>query len=161
MRLASSPAVPRRSPSCRSLPRLSPRPAAARLRPVAANHLISVRFPITAPPPPPFVPRHLPRPAAARLRPVASHYLISVRFPITVPPPAAPNACTHNAVRRSDPSHAFRGPFRPLRHAQALPRRPTVAPSLARKISLPSCGGRGDCCMMNMVQFAPKHGTGA
>ena len=45
-----SPAVPRRSPSRRSLSRLLPRPAAARLRPVAAHYLISVRFPITAPP---------------------------------------------------------------------------------------------------------------
>ena len=63
---------------------------AARLRPVAVHYLISVRFPITAPPPPPFVPRLSPRPAAARLRPVAAHYLISVRFPITAPLPAAP-----------------------------------------------------------------------
>ena len=147
-----SPAV--RPPAVRPSPfTTSRRPPPSRCRPLSYPLSASLSQPRR---PSPFVPRLSLRPAAARLRPVAANRLISVRFPITVPPPATPNA-----VRRSDLSHAFRGPFCPLRHAQALPRRPTVVPSLARKISLPSCGGRGDCCMMNMVQFAPKHGTGA
>ncbi len=82
MRLASSPAVPRRSPSRRSSPAFHrvPQP------PITLSLSASPSQP-RRPPPfvlPPFVPRLLPRPAA-RLRPVAVHYLIPCPLPYHSP----------------------------------------------------------------------------